>query len=170
LKTLLKIIIFVAIAILVAFGASSINQSHVIMFIRDYRVDLSLTTLLIGFFVFFIVCYYILRIIFSIQDIPESIRAWSKYRAVEKKRQYLDLAMISFFAGDEKKAYKTAVKVLDSRYKERTDYTFLALSIAIKTASSMKNVDKDKLLKDLEKYDSHKFKLAIEKLHLSQNI
>jgi uncharacterized protein HemY len=103
-----------------------------------------------------IILYYLINIVLSLQNLPGDIKSWfSKYK-VNQKHKYLNLALISFFAKDYKKAHKIALKIIDTN--TQTMDTFIALCVALETTISTNN--NDDLIKALDKYNTYNYRLA----------
>lgn len=157
-KTLLKFILIAILAVLIAIAVNNAKTGHVIIFLNSYRLDFSLISGIILILLTFIVLYYLFSVISGIEKIPELISSWSKNYALNRRRKYLNLAMISFLGHDYKKSYKIAKRVIT--YKNTTDEEFIALKIAIDSSHVIKNNDKEQLIVELDKYNGRRYKLA----------
>lgn len=157
-KTLLKFILIAILAVLIAIAVNNAKTGHIIIFVSSYRLDFSLISGIILIILTCIVLYYAFSIISGIEQIPELISSWSKKYTLNRRRKYLNLAMISFLAHDYKKAYKIAKRVIT--YKNTTDEEFIALKIAIDSSHVIKNNDKEHLIVELDKYNGRRYKLA----------
>lgn len=76
-KVLFKLFLLVLIAIILALLINS-GHAHVILFIGDYRIDLSLTMFILLDLILFLFFYYLIRIFVGIQNFSHKITAKSK--------------------------------------------------------------------------------------------
>jgi len=158
LKFIIKLLLILTVAILfVTFSLN--NNGHIIVLISRYRIDLSLVIATLGIVVAFIIAYYILRLIINVNRIPNKVRRWQLANSIRASRKYLNNAGVNYFEGKYISAYNNALKSINKEIK--CDNKFLALLIALKSASNLADYQKEQqLLIKLDNYSEKKWQLA----------
>lgn len=154
----IKFLLLAAIAFLIA-RLSFIGPGHVIIFISRYRIDLSLTTMVLIIALIFLAIYYLTRLWVNINRIPNKIRRYQAKHALLESRKDLNNAGVHYFEGKFHSAYLSAMKSINKEISK--DNKFIAYMLAFKSASYLRNYDKqDELLTELDKYKERKWQLA----------
>jgi HemY protein len=157
-KVVLKLLILLAVALMIAM-LSSVGPGHVILFFDKYRVDLSLTALLVIILFTFLVVYYLIRFWVNLNRLPNKIRKWRAKQALLQGRNYLNSAGIHYFEGKYGNACNNALKSTSKEINK--DNKFLALMLAFKSATFMRDYEKQEaLLEELNNYKDKKWQLA----------
>lgn len=124
LKTVLLFILAIIIATLCSYG-----PGHVIMFISGYRLDLSLTTLILCILVIYVVLYYLSAVLGSIYHIPSGFRHYRHKRSLIKSRNYFNIAATNYFFSEYKLAYNNALKSISQDISINDKFPVLLLAL-----------------------------------------
>ena len=166
-KLLLKIFILLTLAIIVAFF-TKFDNGHIVLFLRNYRFDMTFSLFCASLVILFILIYYLIRFMVNIHRIPNKIRRWQQNHALLTSRKYLNNAGINFFEGKYGKAYKHAV--LSVAKEKNAENKFLGLMLAFKSSNYMRNyVKESEILDELDKFQQQKWQLA-KLMTLSENM
>ncbi len=157
-KLLLKLIIFVILAFILGFLVTS-EHGQVIMLFGNYRIDLTITTLIIIVLVLYLLFYYLTRFWINLNRLPNKLRKWRARHNLLQSRNYLNSAGVNYFEGKYGSAYKNAMSSINKEFSK--DNKFIALMLAFKSACYMRNIEKqEKLLSNLDAYKEIKWQLA----------
>ena len=166
-KIYIRILFFVAVAIVIAFFAQ-FNDGHIILFLNNYRFDMTFSLFVLAVILLFIMVYYLIRASINIHRIPSKIKRWQQNHALLVSRKYLNNAGINFFEGKFGSAYKNAV--LSTNKETNVENKFLGLMLAFKSSNYMRNyVKESEILDELDKFQQQKWQLA-KFMALSENL
>ncbi len=157
-RFLFKIIVIIVVACLIA-SLSRYGAGAVIIFIGKFRLDFALTTLAISIFILFVLSYYLIRFIVNINRFPNKIKQWRLKNALIHSRKLMNSAAINYFEGKYGSAYKNAISSTSKEINK--DSQFLALMLSYKSASFMRNHEKEEtILAKLDVFNERKWQLA----------
>lgn len=151
-KVILKIVVLFILAIVVAILTSN-GPGHVILFIGNYRLDLSFTTLLLAVLILYALLSYILAAFDGIYNIPANFILYRQKIARNKSSGYFNLAATNYFLGKYKSAYTNALKSISQNISINDKFPVLLLAI-----DAIHQMDDDK--KELSRVDRLLSKLS----------
>lgn len=134
-KYLLWILLLFAAA--VALVTASHNPGYVLLVYPPYRIDLSLTLFIVLLVIAFVFGYWLLRLTFSVMQLPAYVRKFRLERAQGKARKLLDDALNAFFEGHYAAAEKASVRAM-----ELGDTSALHPIIAARSAHELREYEK----------------------------
>ncbi|HLX53081.1 MAG TPA: heme biosynthesis HemY N-terminal domain-containing protein [Aquella sp.] len=146
-KLIIKIVLLFILAIIIA-AVSSYGPGHVILFIGEYRLDLSFATLLVIILVVYIILHYASMFFGGVYNIPGGIRQRRHNMALIKSRNYFNLAATNYFKNEYQSAYNNALKSISQNVLVSDKFPVLLLAI---DAINLMNDDDKKTLIRLNK-------------------
>ncbi|HEX4843873.1 MAG TPA: heme biosynthesis HemY N-terminal domain-containing protein [Limnobacter sp.] len=110
-RQLIGLLLIVVVAVGVTLLAQS-NDAKVLVFVGQYRVDMSLNFVIVALLVFFFLLYFALRALRASSQLPARLKAYWQNRKQDALLKANTSGLIAFITGDEagsKKALKAAV-------------------------------------------------------------
>lgn len=157
-KTILKVLIIICLATAAAIYSSG-GPGHVVIFLNQYRVDVSLTSLCLFVLLLYVLVYYLVRFWVNMRRLPNNMKKWRERNALKEGRSYVNNAGINYIECKFGSAYKNAMR--SYKKENNKENQFLALMLAYKSASYMRNYEKEQeVLMLLDQYTDKKWQMA----------
>lgn len=138
---------------------SKYGPGHVIIFISQYRLDMALSTIVIAILLVFIIAYYLIRFVATINSMPGRLKQWHSSYQLLQSRKFLNRAGLNYFEGNYTSIYKNAKSSITKEVNKENK--FLALMLAYKASGFMRNaLQEEELLVQLDAYQDKKWQLA----------
>jgi HemY protein len=146
-KLVIKIVLLFILAIFIAI-MSGYGNGHVVLFMSKYRLDLSLSTLLLIVLIIYVILHYAAAFLSSIYNIPDGVRRYRRNIAINRNRNYFNLATNSYFQEEYQKAYNNALKSLSQDVPAENKLPVLLLAV---DAINLMNEDEKKISAKLDR-------------------
>ena len=97
----------------VALTSAAHNPGYVLLVYPPYRIELSLTLLIVLWLLTFVFCYGVVRLIIAVLKLPAYMRKFQLGRVQAKTRELLDEELGAFFEGRYAASEKAAVRAME---------------------------------------------------------